>query len=247
MKKGNQYYNTKKYEEAVESYSKVLEADPSFRDAHFNLGLAYLALYQPGSTHEKDIGYSQGAIKAFKDYLALDPDSEKVKNYLIETCQKSNNHEEAIRFFEDEHRRHPDDVRTIALLGNLYAKVGDIDQAIEWMQKRIDLEPGNPEAYYTVGVNCWARSYNRMDLNLEQRFTILDRGIAALDRAIELKPDYSEAYTFKNLVLRQKAAFDPNPAQRILYTQQADEFLKKAMELRSAQQAAPAEPKAEGR
>src|SRR6266850_6176379 len=143
MKEGNAYYNTKHYEEAVERYKQVLEADPTYRDAYTNMGLAYLALYQPGSTHEKDIAYSKGAIKAFKDYLALDPDNEKVKNYFVEICQKSSNTEEAIQFFEAESQRHPDDVKTLIIIGNLYAKIGNIDEALNWMEKRVKAEPNN--------------------------------------------------------------------------------------------------------
>ena len=75
-----------------------------------------------------------------------------------------------LQYFEAEHQRHPDDIKTISLIGNLYSKIGDLDKAIEWFQKRLDLEPDNPEALYTLGVNCWARSYNHMDLDLEQRF-----------------------------------------------------------------------------
>ncbi len=248
MKKGNQYYNTKKYDEAVESYRKVIEFNPEYRDAYQNLGLSYLALYQPGSTHEKDIAYAQGAIKAFTDYLKLDPENEKVKNYLVEICQKANAHEEAIRFFEEEHRRHPDDIKTIQLIGNLLSKIGNIDEALKWMQMRIDLEPDNHEAYYTIGVNCWARSYSKMDLSIEERYGVLDRGLAALDKAIALKPDYFEAYTYKNLVLREKAKVDPSPQQRLIFAQEADQFLKKAMEIQNAQRqaAAQAEGKAGG-
>ncbi|HZE90044.1 MAG TPA: tetratricopeptide repeat protein, partial [Verrucomicrobiae bacterium] len=215
MKEGNAFYNTKHFDEAVEQYKKVIEIDPAYRDAYTNLGLAYLSLYQPGSTHEKDIGYSKGAIKAFKDYLAIDPDNEKVKNYLVEVCQKSNNTEEAIQFFQAEVARHPDDVRTITIIGSLYAKIGNIDEALKWMDKRVQVEPNNSEAYYTIGVNCWARSYNHMDLALEERYAILDKGLAALDKAIELKPDSFESYTYKNLILRQKASFDTSPAQRL--------------------------------
>jgi len=249
MKEANAFYNTKHYEEAVEKYKEVIQIDPTYKDAYTNMGLAFLALYQPGSTHEKDIEYSKGAIKAFKDYLALDPENEKVKNFLVEICNKSNNTEEAIAFFEAESQRHPDDVRTIGIIGNLYSKLGNIDEALKWMEKRIALEPNNSEAYYTVGVNCWARSYNHMDLSLEDRYALLDRGLVALDKAIELKPDSFESYTYKNLILRQKASFDPSPAQRLIFGQQADQFLKKAMELQNAakQAAAAADSKAEGK
>lgn len=245
MKKGNQYYNAKHYEEAVESYKKVIEHQPEYKEAQFNLGLAYLSLYQPGSTHEKDIGYSQGAIKAFKDYLKLEPESEKVKNFLVEICQKSNNHEEAIRFFEEEHSKHPDDVRTIGLIANLYTKIGEVDEALKWLQKRVDLEPENPEAYYSFAQTSWARSYNHMDLSLEERYAVLDKGLAAADKAVQLKPDYWEALTSKNLILRQKALVDPSPAQRLLFSQEADQYQKRAMELLNAQkQAAQADAKA---
>jgi tetratricopeptide (TPR) repeat protein len=250
MKEGNAFYNTKHYDEAVDQYKKVIEIDPTYKDAYTNMGLAYLALYQPGSTHEKDVAYSKGAIKAFKDYLSIDPENEKVKNFLMEICQKSNNTDEAIQFFVAEHEKHPDDIKTISIIGSLYSKLGNIEEALKWMEKRVQLEPNNPEAFYTIGVNCWARSYNHMDLSLEERYAILDKGLAALDKAIELKPEYFEAYTYKNLILRQKASFDTSPAQRLIYGQQADQFLKKAMELQNAakqQAAAAADSKAEGK
>jgi len=240
MKEGNQAYNTEHYEQALTHYKQVIAVNPTYKDAYFNMGLALISLYQPGSTHPKDLEYSREAIDAFKDYLRLDPGNQKVEYYLLEICEKSDNNDAAIEFFEAEHRRHPDKIQPITTLGNLYTKTGDFDAAIEWMQKRIDLQKDDPEAYYTMGVNCWARSYNHLDLNQERRFEILDRGLAALDKAIELKDDYFEAYTYKNLILRQKAAFDNSPAQRLIYTQQADELLKKAQELRKAQQEAAA-------
>jgi tetratricopeptide (TPR) repeat protein len=240
MKRGNESFNLQNFETAVEAYRKVIEIDPTYPDAHMNLGLAYLTLYQPGSTHEKDLQYALGAIEAFEDYLLLDPTNENVRNYLIEMCNQSNNEQMAIRYFEDEHRRHPDDVQTLALIGNLYQKLGDIDTALDWMQKRVDLEPDNPEGYYTIGVNCWARSYNRMDLTTEARFDVLDRGLAALAKAIELKPDYGDAFAYKNLIYRQKAAFAATPEERVEFNARADEFQAKAVEFLKAKREAEA-------
>ncbi len=236
MKKGNESYNTERFGEAVEHYKKTIEINPTYKDAYLNMGLAYLSLYQPGSTHEKDLEYSREAIEAFKDYLRLDPANEKVLNFLIEISQRSNNHQEAIKYFLDEHRRHPDDIRNIGFLGNLYTRTGDIDTALEWLEKRIELEPDNPEAYYTLGVTCWARSYNHMDLSTERRFEVLERGIEALDKAAELKENYVDAYVYKNLILRQKAAFATEPAKRIEWTNEANELLGRAQEMRQALQ-----------
>lgn len=236
MKKGNESYNTEHFQEAVEHYKNTIEIDPTYKDAYMNMGLAYLSLYQPGSAHEKDLQYSTEAIMAFKDYLRLDPGNEKVLNFLIEISQRSNNHQEAIKYFLDEHRRHPDDVRNIGFLGNLYTRTGDIDTALEWLERRIDLEPENPEAYYTLGVTCWARSYNHMDLSTERRFEVLDRGIEALDRAAELRQDYADAYSYKNLIFRQKAAFATEPAKRFEWTNEANELQRRAYEMRQALQ-----------
>lgn len=238
MKKGNESFNLQNFETAVEAYKRVIEIDPTYKDAHLNLGLAYLTLYQPGSPLEKDAMYARGAIEAFEDYLLLDPTNEDVENYLIEMANQSGNEELAIQYFEEQHRRHPDDIHALALIGNLYQKMGDIDTALEWMQKRVDLEPDNPEAYYTIGVNCWARSYNRMDLTKEARYEILDRGLDALDKAIELRTDYGDAYAYKNLIYRQKAAFADTPEQRVEFTNRADEFQAKAVELLKAQREA---------
>ena len=41
FKLGNAYYNTGKYQEAIESYKQAIRIDPDYAVAHFNLGLAY--------------------------------------------------------------------------------------------------------------------------------------------------------------------------------------------------------------
>ncbi|XP_063144977.1 tetratricopeptide repeat protein 6 [Candoia aspera] len=52
------YHRLQKYEEAVESFSKVLKLDPFFLDAYIGRGNAYL-----------EYGHSKGTIQALKDFL----------------------------------------------------------------------------------------------------------------------------------------------------------------------------------
>ena len=63
--------------------------------------------------------------------------------------------------------------------------------------------------------------------------SLLDRGQSALEKAIEIKKDYFEAYLYLNLLYRQKAQYDISPAQAITWRQKADELQAKALELRA--------------
>ena len=57
----------------------------------------------------------------------------------------------------------------------------------------------------------------------------------AVDKALELRPDYFEALTYKNLLLRQQARLEKNPAKQQELIRQADELQKKAMDVRNVQ------------
>jgi len=42
-----------KHEEAIKSYKQAIRLDPDYRDAHYNLGAAYLGLNDRGSAMEQ--------------------------------------------------------------------------------------------------------------------------------------------------------------------------------------------------
>ena len=58
---------------------------------------------------------------------------------------------------------------------------------------------------------CWAQSYNDPMLSAEQRTRIVDIGLDAAKRAIEIKPDYFEAMAYYNLLFREKAKLEADP------------------------------------
>ena len=57
----------------------------------------------------------------------------------------------------------------------------------------------------------------------------------ALQKAVDLKPDYFEAYSYINLLWRQKALTEMDPEEAMKDIQQADINLKKALKLRQEQ------------
>ncbi len=55
----------------------------------------------------------------------------------------------------------------------------------------------------------------------------MDEGIADLQKAMELRPDYDDAMAYLNLLLRQKADMETTPEAREADIKQADELVDK--------------------
>lgn len=240
MNQGVSNFKSKEFEKAVESFKKAIAIDSKYSEGYLDLGLTYMELYEPGSEHPKDKEYADGAIQAFKKYIELNPTNEKGKEYLINICNLAHRMQDAIDFFLVEYQQKPNDLEMVKKLAALYRMAGDTEKAIDYYQKAAELDPTNAESFYSVGVACWGRSYNSPYLEYDVRMALLDRGQAALEKAIAIKKDYYEAYLYLNLLYRQKAQYDISPAQAITWRQKADELQAKALELRNAQMQAQA-------
>lgn len=248
MNQGVNFFKAKEYEKAVAAFKKAIDVSPTYADAYLDLGLTYMELYEPGSEHPKDLEYADGAIQAFKKYIQLAPENEKAQEYLINICNLSHRMQDAIDFFKISYDKNPQDLKLVKTMGALYRMAGDMDKAIEFSEKDAEIEPNNPEAWYTIGAYYWGRSYNSMSLDYDTRMKIIDKGLAALEKATALKNDYAEAISFTSLLYREKAKYDISPAQGVMWRQKADETLAKAMELRNKAlaEAAAAAAKASG-
>jgi tetratricopeptide (TPR) repeat protein len=246
IKKANELYNAKKYEEAIKHYRQALKYDKKIDTIHLNMALTYMALYVPGSTHPKDVEYANQAIAQFKEYLKNHPDDPKVNEYLITMFLNAERTDDAIAYFENHLKKNPNDTSTMQKLAFIYAKSGKFDEALKWYQRRTQVEPNNPEAFYVIGVICWEKSYKFADVTPEERQRLIQLGMDALDRAVKLNPKYAEAYLYMNLLYREKAKMispDPNlfpvPDDKIdeynAYLQKAKELQDKAVEIRKQQ------------
>lgn len=67
-----------------------------------------------------------------------------------------------IAFFESVHRRCPDYVEVVELLGGLYTKTGRIAAGLRMDRKLVRLEPQNPTAHYNLACSL-ALSQKRPD------------------------------------------------------------------------------------
>jgi tetratricopeptide (TPR) repeat protein len=251
IKKGNEFLKAGQYQSALASYEEAMRLDPGETKLNKHIGLAYMGLYQPGSKHPKDLEYAQKAIDHLKTYAAAYPDDAKVREYLISMYLNAERFDDAIDFYKNEMlKRDPKDSKAMQSLAMLYFKKGDFDNGVLWLKKRLEVEGNNPEVYYLIGVQAWDRSYNYPDLDPALRAKIVDEGMQALNKAVELKPDYFEAISYINLLYREKAKMETDPAKKQEDIDLANKYLQQALDLRkqalekekAAQAAATPEP-----
>ena len=225
-------YRNGKFQTAIEHFKIAIQLDPSLVNARLYLATAYAQQYVPGGDSPENIKTGQQAIAAFEDVLNLDS-----KN-----------------------------TTALASIGQIYYNMKDFDKAKEFQRKRIEIEPNNPEPYYWIGVIDWAQAFQadgkvRKDLNLlmpdkrgnlpplpekyrsqleDQNAKLIDEGIDALTKALDLKPNDFNSMAYLNLLYRQKADIEKSSQDRQADLKQADGWQQKAMEARKTPPAKPA-------
>jgi len=128
----------------------------------------------------------------------------------------------------------PNDPTVYMTVGGYYNRQGDFEKLVENLRKRIELEPQNPEAHYILATYHWDKASRDFRLSdAEKKKLVLD-GIEAVDKALEIKPDYVEAMTYKGLLLRTQALVEKDPALQQRLIREGTALGDKANEMRKA-------------
>ncbi len=117
-------------------------------------------------------------------------------------------------------------------LAGYYNRQGDFDKTVEYLNERTRIQSDNPEAFYTVSTFFWDKAYRDFRITEAQKKEYAERGLVAANRAIELKPDYMEAITYRGLLLRVLAAIEKDAGKQSQLLKDADAMQAKAMEIR---------------
>jgi tetratricopeptide (TPR) repeat protein len=237
IKRGNEFLKAAQYQSALAAYEEALRLDPKETKLHKHIGIAYMGMYQPGSKHPKDLEFAEKAMDHLKKYIAAYPEDKKALEYLVSMYLNTERYDDAINFYQNDLlKRDPKDSKAMQSLAMLYFKKGDFENGVKWLKQRLTIEGTNPEVYYLIGVQAWDRSYNFPDVNPEERARIVEEGLQALNKAIELKPDYFEAVSYINLLYREKAKIETDPVKKQEYIDTANKYLQQALEMRKAAQ-----------
>ena len=175
-----------------------------------------------------------------KELISIEPNEPTNYQALGRLYEDQGQYEQAEEMYLQAIQVQPDDPAGYQLLAGYYNRQGEFDKTMEAFRKRAEMEPNNPEAWHTIGTYNYDKVYRDKSLTRDQALEYIEQGLEAEDQAIDLNADYYEAVTFKNLLLRQQALLERNPARQKELLSEADQLQQRAEAIQAKQQGAAA-------
>jgi tetratricopeptide (TPR) repeat protein len=218
LNKGVRAFTAAQYPEAVEHFKTAVELDPGFAAARLYLATAYMQQYIPGADSPENAKMAQAAFDNFKKVLDAEP-----KNTIA-----------------------------IASIASLNLNQKKWEDAQQWYDKLVAVDPQNADAYYSMGFIAWSKWYpvygnarvnagmkpedpgplkdKKVREELKAKWTpVIDAGLAALDKALQINPDYDDAMAYENLLIREKADLADSKEEAEKMVKIADDWVQKAL------------------
>jgi len=173
-----------------------------------------------------------------RQMIEMDPSDPANYFVLANVYEQNGDYEQAEQLLIKAREVRPGDPSVYTTLAGFYNRQGDFPKTMEALHARAGQEPTNPEAYYTIATYYWEKAYRDFTTPQADKVKFVAEGHKAVDKAIELKADYPEALTYKNLLLRVEANLIKDPKRQQELLREADQFRDRAVEVQRKQRAA---------
>ena len=141
------YAEENRHDKVAEIWSKVTVLEPTFAEAHYNLGLALSIT-----------GKHDEAIRYFEKAVNLNPYFIKGYQGMGDSLIQLDKGEEAIKQYLKALELNPDDPAVHCNLGIAYSLVGNDEKAVEEYEKTLEIEP-----YYMLAYPRLHEKYVKME------------------------------------------------------------------------------------
>jgi tetratricopeptide (TPR) repeat protein len=229
LNQGIASYRNARYSDAVEHFEQSIKLDPNWSTPRLYLATSYMVQWIPGAESPENLAFAQKAKDEFMTVLDKDPND---KTALASLAMLAFNQAQSLP---------------------LDQKLKMFDEAAKWQRRRLEVDPKEKEAYYSLGVIAYqkyipalmiARSDLRMRPedpgplrdkkvrdNLKTEYGgIVDEGMQDLNKALEIDPEYDDAMAYLNLLIRRRADLLDSSDEYKKQEEIADGWLQKALD-----------------
>jgi tetratricopeptide (TPR) repeat protein len=222
LNKGVQSFKAGQYATSANFFKDACDLDPEWNTPRLYLAMSYMSEWIPGSDTPENKRFAESALEQFNKALASNPTDQ-------------------------------DKVIATQSIASIYFNEKDFEKAVEWNKKLIAIKPDSKEAYYTLGVIAWTKWVQedlkaRADMKMKREdpgplkdkkakeelkskwMPILDEGVQAMNKALQIDPNYDDAMAYMNLLIRYRADLLDTPEEWKKQSEIADDWVNKSME-----------------
>ena len=237
LNQGVNAFKNAKFADAVNHFKMAVELDPSLSSARLYLATAYRSQYIPGAESDENRDFAKRAMEEFTKVYEQEPTNKLALQSIASL--------------------HFDEAQGFPALEDKFRK---LDEAKNWHEKILKVDPSAKESLYTIGVIAWMKTYPvrkkaRVELKMKdedpgpikdvkvrtqlaaRNMPIIEEGMTAMRKAIEVDQEYDDAMAYLNLLLREKADISDTVALSKQYSDEADSWVQKAVDTKKVKAA----------
>lgn len=186
------------YKEAKENFNKALINDPNSLISHLNLAEAYL----------KVENYEQ-AKKACEQAIKLKPDFSLAHHFLGFVYEGYGDYQGAAAAYKQAVKLDPNDITALYNLGAAYGKLGSYEDSVTSFKRSINIYSNDALVHYDLGLAFEKLGrYEEATEAYKQATRIDPNYIKVYREAIDLKPDYPEAYCNQGIIYSRLGQYE---------------------------------------
>src|SRR4051794_715813 len=211
-------------QKAIENYTKSAErnVDPKWKKSSLEyLAAAYVDKMQDPAKAEP----------VYQQIIQMEPGEPANYMALSKLYEDAGRFEDAEAQLQKAREAKPNDAGPYVALAAFYNKQGEFEKTIDALQKAADLNPKNPEGYHLIATYYWDKANKDFRLTDAAKKDYILKGLSMEDKALQLNPNYMEAMTYKNILLRLQARVEKSPEKQKQLIDEADKLRNKVLEM----------------
>jgi tetratricopeptide (TPR) repeat protein len=231
--------NTARLEDAIKYFQKSLEINDAstemLKTVRANTLGALTGIFSEDPKRDYDMA------KRYADELVKDdPNNQQNLYAMANLYEKFGKVAEAEEAYTRVAELFPNDPKACSALAGFFNKPlwegkARFEEAVTTLERCAELAPNDAGGYQKVAAFYWDKAYRDPLLDNKAKEEYVEKGMTAVNKAIEIKPDYFEAVIYKGLLFRVKAILERNPVRRQQYLDEAQALQKRGLDLKKEQ------------
>jgi tetratricopeptide (TPR) repeat protein len=172
-----------------------------------------------------------------RQMIEMDPSDPGNYFVLANVYEQNGDYEQAEQLLLKARDVKPNDPSVYTTLAAFYNRQGEFEKTMDALHARAEKEPNNPEAFYLISTYYWEKGMRDFTISQAEKARFVQEGHQAVDKALELKPDYIDALVYKGLLLRLEATVEKDPKVQQALVKEAQTYSDRAIEIRNKQRA----------